>query len=133
MVDCRLLIAAAAATASVCITVASSLVADKYNLFVVNEVDFDRMHGNPKYDQWFVDNLRCSQRTFNRLCHFLTQEMAEYNLTKYNERHSFAIICTSWDHKVVIVRLLVYLDCRSRGAKILFVCSPWFFQNYQRR
>ena len=80
----------AVAIGGVCMATASetSQRASKYNILTDTQVDFDAIHGSLEYDQSFLDNLRCNQQSFDRLCQYLRQEMKTYVLC-ISKKHSF--------------------------------------------
>ncbi|KAE9313823.1 hypothetical protein PF008_g19636 [Phytophthora fragariae] len=41
--------------------------ADNTNELTVTKLDFDKLLTSTRYDAWFCENLRCSQRNFNRI------------------------------------------------------------------
>ncbi|EQC26784.1 hypothetical protein SDRG_15434, partial [Saprolegnia diclina VS20] len=50
-------------------------------------VEVDDMLDNPRFNQWFISNLRCSQASFRRLVDVLRNYMADYKFPR--SKHSF--------------------------------------------
>jgi len=59
----------------------------KYNIKTINEIDFDGMLEDPRYNAWFKENLRCSQRTFAGITTILRSYMTSYSVRR--SKHSF--------------------------------------------
>jgi len=92
MVDASVIVAVAAAVSSAAMAIgavaASAVHQDKFNILTVTNVDFDTMLKDPRYNQWFINNVRCSQATFARLVSLLRSYLPHLKLRKSN--HSFA-------------------------------------------
>ncbi|EQC32335.1 hypothetical protein SDRG_10082 [Saprolegnia diclina VS20] len=67
---------------------------DKFNILTAIEVEFDDMIPDPRYNQWFINNLRCSQAsccsqaTFRALVSALRVYTSDYKFRK--STYSFA-------------------------------------------
>ncbi|EQC42588.1 hypothetical protein SDRG_00317 [Saprolegnia diclina VS20] len=67
---------------------------DKFNILTIIEVEFDYVIRDPRYSQWFINNLRCFQATFRALVSTLRVYMSDYKFRK--SAHSFAKKVASW-------------------------------------
>ncbi|ETV63809.1 hypothetical protein H257_19256 [Aphanomyces astaci] len=83
----RVAVAVATVVCAVCMSVAPITGGGKYNVLTITEVNFDIMLGDPHYEQWFRDNLRCDQTTFGRLVVWLRCQMPQQFLRR--SVHSF--------------------------------------------
>ncbi|ETV83595.1 hypothetical protein H257_04292 [Aphanomyces astaci] len=79
--------AVAAVVCAVCISLATSSTSSKYNILTITNVNFDDMLGDPRYEQWFRDNLRCDQRAFCKIVVWLRRRLPKYS--RRRSVHSF--------------------------------------------
>ncbi|MBF6309089.1 hypothetical protein IU462_29915 [Nocardia farcinica] len=61
----------------------------KQNILTLTPLEFEAMLYDAVYDEWFRQNLRCSQATFLRLCGVLRQELKDFELDRFMKEHSF--------------------------------------------
>ncbi|EQC24788.1 hypothetical protein SDRG_17322 [Saprolegnia diclina VS20] len=61
---------------------------DKFNILTIMEVEVDYVIPDPRYNQRFINSLRCSQATFRALVSTLRVYMSDYKFRK--SAHSFA-------------------------------------------
>ncbi|KAF0724530.1 hypothetical protein Ae201684P_012744 [Aphanomyces euteiches] len=102
---------------AVCLSVASVLSTEKYNILTINQVNFDAMLGDPRYNQWFRENLRCDQRSFGRLVVWLRHRMPDQ--FKRRSRHSF-------EKKVAVLLFFLGTEGGYRETAAVFgVAKSW--------
>ncbi|KAG9399620.1 putative nuclease harbi1 [Aphanomyces cochlioides] len=90
MVDAKVAVAVGAVVSSVALAVgvvAGGFGGDKFNILTISDVDFDSMVTDPRFNQWFINNLRCSQAGFHALVKLLLRYMTHYNFRF--SKHSF--------------------------------------------
>ncbi|POM79085.1 hypothetical protein PHPALM_3309 [Phytophthora palmivora] len=84
--------AVAAATGALTTTVHAAVWAisnPKQNILTLTPLAFEAMLYDAVYDEWFRQNLRCSQATFLRLRGVLRQELKDFELDQFMKEHAF--------------------------------------------
>ncbi|KAF0728766.1 hypothetical protein Ae201684P_009220 [Aphanomyces euteiches] len=79
MVDAKVAVAVGSVVSSVALAFGVVDGGDKFNILTISDIDFDSTVTDPRFNQWFINNLRCSQAGFHALVKLLLRYMTHYS------------------------------------------------------